>query len=95
MLLLVVICGSCYFHYKKYRSKQEHLIPFYDTSNKTQIIEINSKFKDIGIKTGIYYFFDDMINIKNLDPVKIRIDEKSYKHILAYYIGYMVFKDLR
>ena len=28
--------------------------------------------KEINIKHHIYYFFDDMINIKNFDPNKIR-----------------------
>ena len=36
-----------------------------------------------------------MINIKNLDRNKIKIDEKSYKISLIYYIGYVTFKDLR
>ena len=38
-----------------------------------------NKFKDIDTKNLAYYFFDEMINIKNLDPNKIKIDEKSYK----------------
>ena len=36
-----------------------------------------------------------MIKIKNFDPNKIKIDEKSYKNILIYYIGCVKFKDLR
>ena len=54
---------------------------------------MNNKFKDI--KNRTYYFFDDMTNIKNLDPNKIKIDEKSYQNIFIYYIGYVTFKDLR
>ena len=38
---------------------------------------MGSKFKGIGIKNHTYYFFDDIINIKNFDPNKIKIDEKS------------------
>ena len=34
-------------------------------------------------------FLDDMINIKNLDPNKIKINEQSYKRIFIYYVGYM------
>ena len=30
-----------------------------------------------------------MINIKNLDPNKIKIDEKSYNNFLIYYTGYV------
>ena len=36
-----------------------------------------------------------MINIKNHDPNKIKIDEKSYKNTLLYYTGYISLKDFR
>ena len=51
--------------------------------------------QNIDIKNHAHYTFNDMINIKNLDPKKIKIDEKSYKNILIYYIGYVTIKDLR
>ena len=35
--------------------------------------------KQINIKNRAYYFFNDMINIKNFDPSLIKIDKKSYK----------------
>ena len=41
---------------------------------------------EIDIKNRTYYFIDDMINIKNLHPGKIKIDEKSRKNILIYYV---------
>ena len=50
--------------------------------------------KEIYIQTRTYYFFDDLINMKNLDPNKIKIDEKSYKNILVYYIGCVTIKNL-
>ena len=31
-----------------------------------------------------YYFFNDIINIKNFDPNNIKLDEKSNKNILIY-----------
>ena len=34
-----------------------------------------------------------MINIKNFDPNNIKLDEKSYKKILIYFIGYKMIKD--
>ena len=34
-----------------------------------------------------------MLNIKNFDPNNIKIDKKSYKNILIYYIGYVTIKD--
>ena len=35
-----------------------------------------------------------MINIKNLGPNKMKIDKKSYKSVLIYYIGYVTIKSL-
>ena len=39
------------------------------------------------IKNSTFYFLDGIISIKNLDPNKIKIDEKSSKNILIYNIG--------
>ena len=33
--------------------------------------------KEINIKNQTYYFFDDMINIKDFDPILLKIDKKS------------------
>ena len=49
--------------------------------------------KDINIKNQTYYFFNDMINIKDLDPNLMKIDNKSYKNTDIYYIGYIAVKD--
>ena len=51
-----------------------------------------NKIKDISIKKHTYYFFNDINNIKKFDPNNIKIDEKSYKNILIYYIGYVTIK---
>ena len=48
--------------------------------------------KDINIKNRTYYFFDDIMNIRDFDPNSIKTDEKSYKNVLIYYIGYVVIK---
>ena len=47
---------------------------------------MSNKVKDISIKNHVYYFFDDIIDIKDFDPNNIKIDEKSHKNILIYYI---------
>ena len=49
--------------------------------------------KDVVIENHTYYFFNDIINVTNFDPNKIKIDKKSYKDILIYYIGYATIKD--
>ena len=35
-----------------------------------------------------------MIDVKILDPNKVKIDKKSYENFLIYHIGYVIFKDL-
>ena len=54
---------------------------------------MSNKMKDMDIKNRTYYFFDDIINIKIFDLNEIKIDEKSYKNILIYYIGYVTIKN--
>ena len=49
--------------------------------------------KEINIKNRTYYFFDDMINIKDFNPSLINIDKKSYKNIAIYHTGYITMKD--
>ena len=58
---------------KKRRAKQKHLLPYRITNNKLKIIflliikfKISNKFKEIDIKSLIYYFYEDMVNIKIL-----------------------------
>ena len=54
---------------------------------------MSNKVKDININNHTYYFFDDIISIKHFDPNNTKTDEKSYKNILIYYIGYVTIKD--
>ena len=53
---------------------------------------MSSKVKDIDKKSHTYYFSNDIINIKNFDPHNIKVDGKSYKVILIYYVGYVMIK---
>ena len=54
---------------------------------------MSDKIEDIDIKSSTYYFFNGIINIKNFDPNKMKINEKLNKNILIYYIGYRTIKD--
>ena len=54
---------------------------------------MSNKVEDISMKNHTYYFFNDIINIKTFDPNNIKIDGKSHKNILIYYIGYVTLKD--
>ena len=49
--------------------------------------------KEINIKNRTYYFFDDMINIKNFDSNSLKGDKKLHKNIDIYYIGYITMED--
>ena len=47
--------------------------------------------KQINIKNWTY---NDMVNIKNFDPVLLKIDRKWYKSIGIYNIGYITIKKI-
>ena len=50
--------------------------------------------KQTNIKNGTYYFYNDLIDIKDFDPKLLKLDKKSYKNIDIYYIvGYITKKD--
>ena len=48
--------------------------------------------KQINIKGRTYYFYNDIINIKNFDARLLKIDKKSRKDIGIYNIGYITKK---
>ena len=54
---------------------------------------MNNTVKDISIKNHTHYFSDDIINIKDFDPVNIKPDEKSCKNILIYCSAYVTIRD--
>ena len=49
--------------------------------------------KETNIKYQTYYFFDDMINIKDFNSNLLKIDKTSYKNIDIYQIGYITTKN--
>ena len=53
---------------------------------------MSNKVKYINIKNQACYFFNDIINIENFDPNNIEIDEKLYKNVFIYCIGYVTLK---
>ena len=50
--------------------------------------------KELNIKNRTYCFFNDMINIEELDSKLLKIDKKLYKGIDIYYIGYIIIKKI-
>ena len=50
--------------------------------------------KQANIKNRTYYFYSDIINLKDFEPNLLKIDKKSYKNIDIYYIGYITIKKI-
>ena len=48
--------------------------------------------KQMNIKNRTY-FYNDLITIKDFDPMLLKLDKESYKNIDIYYIGYITKKD--
>ena len=45
--------------------------------------------KQLNIKNRTYYFWNDLINLKDFDPKLLKLDKKSPMDISIYYIGYV------
>ena len=52
------------------------------------------KVKQIEIKNRTYYFYIDLINLKNFKSNLLKINKKHYKGIDIYYIGYITIKKI-
>ena len=50
--------------------------------------------KELNIKNQSYYYFDDMIDIRNFNSNLLKIDKKPYKDFDIYYIGYITIKKI-
>ena len=52
------------------------------------------KVQELNIQNQTYYFFNDMINIKNFHSNLLKIDKKLHKDFDIYYIGYTMIKKI-
>ena len=50
--------------------------------------------KEINIKNRTYYFYNDIIDIKTFDSNNLKLDEKTYKDLDIYNIGYVTKKKI-
>ena len=50
--------------------------------------------KQINTKNRTYYFFNDMISIKDFDSNLLKINKKSYINIGIYCVGYITIKSI-
>ena len=49
--------------------------------------------KQINIKNRTYYFYNDIIDIETFDSNMLKLDEKSYKDLDIYNLGYVTIKE--
>ena len=52
------------------------------------------EIKQVNIKNRSYYFYNDIIDLKNFDARLLKIDKKSYKNIGIYNIEYITIKKI-
>ena len=52
------------------------------------------EINQLNIRNNTYYFYDDIIDIKNFQSNLLKIDKKPYKDFNIYYIGYITIKKL-
>ena len=50
--------------------------------------------KELSINNSTYYFYNDIINLKDFHSNLLKIDKKQYKEIDIYYIGYITIKKI-
>ena len=51
--------------------------------------------KEIDIKNGTYYYYNDIIDVDEFDESKIKVDKKDFNDIDIYYLGYEYKKNLQ
>lgn len=68
----MAISISCYYYHTKYWMKKICIT----------VLKFMNNVKEINVKNGTYCYFNSMINIKNLDPNKIKVYEKPFKNVL-------------
>ena len=54
-----------------------------------------NEFKKVNVKNCAFYYFDDIMEIEDINVDNILLDEKSYKNILLYNTVYKEFMDAK
>ena len=52
------------------------------------------EIEQINIKSRTYYFYKDIIDLKNIDAKLLKIGKKNYNETDIYYIGYVTIKKI-
>ena len=66
---------------------------WYLQRNQDLVIKMGET-KQINIKNWTYYFYNDIIDLKDFDTKLLKNDKKSYKSLDIYYISYITIKKI-
>ena len=58
-------------------------------------VKSKNEFKKVNVKNCAFYYFDDIMEIEDINVDNILLDEKSYKNILLYNTVYKEFMDAK
>ena len=87
IVLTICIGMNAYYIYKYMNRSKENFSEYdYFYQKRNYLSYKMGAVKQIDIKNRTYYFYNDIINIKNFDPILLKIDKKSYKNIGIYNI---------
>ena len=87
---------ATYFVYYKNMNHNKENVSKYDYvyQAKSYLSYKIGEVKKIEIKNRAYYFYNNMINLKNSESNLLKIDKKSYKNVGIYNIGYLAIKKI-
>ena len=96
MFFTVNVGIGAYFVYHKYMNRnKENVSKYYDYVYQAENYYYKmGEVKQINIKNQTYYFYNDIINLKNFDAKLLKTDKKSFKSIGIFNIGYITIKKL-
>ena len=93
--LAVSIGVGAYFTYRYINCNKENVSAYdyvYDSKNYWSYKM--GEVKQINIKNWTYYFYNDIIDLKDFKSQLLKLDKKSYKDIGIYNIGYITIKKI-
>ena len=87
--------GSYFLCFYWYLKKDVTRVKFVTCTRVNNVMNLQiAEVKQISIKNLTYYFYNDMINLKNFKSNLLKFDKKHEKGIDIYYIGYISIKKI-
>ena len=90
-----VIIGAVFVYFYWYSKKyivRQYLKKHNVSATQFYVTYTMVATKQLNIKNRIYYFYNDLISLKDFDPNILKLDKTSFNDISMYYIGYVTKK---